>query len=252
MQGVNKIVLSVAGFDRSAGAGVLADIKTFERFKVYGLGVSTATTFQTDKIFQDCVWVKVEDVLRQLNLLFDRFEVACVKIGIVPNIYFLSTVVSEIKSLSPDTKIVWDPVYKSSTGFSFFSPVTDDFIFTEVLKNLTLLTPNVSEALFFGKEERVQESAKRLSAFCSVLLKDGHGEGETSTDILYLKEGNEISLSSPRLKGAAKHGSGCVLSAAITSLLAQGESLEQSCKEAKEYMSKFLISSNELLGYHVA
>ena len=250
MQGARQIVLSIAGFDPSAGAGVLADIKTFERFKVYGLGISTATTFQTDKIFQDCVWVKVEEVLRQLNLLFNRFEVSCVKIGIVPDIYFLSTIVSEIKSLSPDTQIVWDPVYKSSTGFSFFAEVKDEFILSEVLKNLTLITPNHSEALFFGKEENEQKSAKRLSAFCSVLLKDGHGEGERSTDVLYLKNGEEILLSSQRIKAAAKHGSGCVLSAAIVAQLAQGHSIEESCGEAKKYISQFLVSSNELLGHH--
>jgi len=250
MQEFRQIVLSVAGFDPSAGAGVLADIKTFERFKVYGLGISTATTFQTDKIFEDCVWVKPEEVLRQLNLLFDRFDVAYVKIGIVPDIYFLSTVVSEIKSLSINTQIVWDPVYKSSTGFSFFAPVSDEFILSEVLKNLTLITPNHSEALFFGKEENEQKSAKKLSAYCNVLLKDGHGEGEIATDILYLKNGEEITLSSERIKGAAKHGSGCVLSAGIISLLAQDYSIEAACRESKEYITRFLMSSNELLGYH--
>jgi hydroxymethylpyrimidine/phosphomethylpyrimidine kinase len=250
MQGPRQIVLSIAGFDPSAGAGVLADIKTFERFKVYGLGISTATTFQTDKIFKDCVWVKAEEVLRQLNLLFDRFDVSAVKIGIVPDIYFLSTVVSEIKSLSPDTQIVWDPVYKSSTGFSFFAEVNDEFILSEVLRNITLITPNHSEAVFFGKEENEQKSAKKISAHCSVLLKDGHGEGALSTDVLYLKSGAEIIISSDRIEGAAKHGSGCVLSAAITSLLAKGNSIEESCREAKKYISQFLVSSNELLGHH--
>ncbi|MFM7021530.1 MAG: hydroxymethylpyrimidine/phosphomethylpyrimidine kinase [Flavobacteriales bacterium] len=252
MHGPREIVLSVAGFDPSAGAGVLADIKTFERFRVYGLGISTATTFQTDKVFQDCIWVKVEEVLRQLNLLFDRFEVACVKIGIVPDIYFLSAVISEIKSLSPDTAIVWDPVYKSSTGFSLFKEVGDDFILAQTLGQLTLITPNHQEALFFGKEDDEQKSAKKMSAFCNVLLKDGHGTGATSTDILYLKNGDEIKISSERIQGAAKHGSGCVLSAAIASLLAQGHNADKACREAKEYISKFLTSSKELLGYHAA
>ena len=251
MQGNRAIVLSIAGFDPSAGAGVLSDIKTFERFKVYGVGVSTATTFQTDTVFQDCKWEKVEDVLRQMNLLFDRFDVKCVKIGIVPDVYFLAAVVAEIKSLSPDTSIVWDPVHKSSTGFTFFKEVGDDFILSDVLRKINLLTPNHAEALFFGREDDAQRSAKKLSRYCNILLKDGHGAGAMSTDVLFLQSDEAIQLHAERIQGAVKHGSGGVLSASITALIAQGMDLESACREAKKYIAQFLTSSNALLGYHV-
>ncbi len=249
MQRDRSIVLSVAGFDPSAGAGVLADIKTFEASFVYGLAICTANTFQTDQSFLRCDWFKIEDVEQQIEILSNRFSIEVVKIGIVPNFNFLEKVADKILKNNPLCKIIWDPVYKSSTGFQFFDTEWTNEDRNRVLSKLYLLTPNTAESKVFSKCEDALDGGKYLSQFCSVLLKGGHSSVSSSSDILFAHS-KEIVFESDRFKTQGKHGSGCVLSASIAAQLSLGCSLEEACVEAKKYISNYLLSSENLLGYH--
>ena len=112
-------ILSIAGFDPSAGAGVLADIKTFEGVGVYGLAISTATAIQTDVEFVDCIWEELSVVKKQVKILANRFSFDVVKIGIVPSLIYLNELLDFIVEIIPNAKVVWDPVYASSTGYQF-------------------------------------------------------------------------------------------------------------------------------------
>jgi hydroxymethylpyrimidine/phosphomethylpyrimidine kinase len=243
-------ILSIAGFDPSAGAGVLADIKTFEGLHLYGLGISTATTVQTDVEFFDCRWEELTVVQKQVEVLSARFSFQVVKIGIVPSLDFLNQLLDTIHQNIPQAKIVWDPVYASSTGFQFLEKKWDENALKNVLRKITLLTPNANEAIVFGEENDSITAAKNLSAFCSVLLKGGHTTDAQATDILFHQQ-QEFSFVQERLDGFSKHGSGCVLSSAIAAYLAKGEDLEKACAKAKKYIHSYLQSSNSLLGYHV-
>ncbi|MEL7003586.1 MAG: bifunctional hydroxymethylpyrimidine kinase/phosphomethylpyrimidine kinase, partial [Bacteroidota bacterium] len=118
-------VLSIAGFDPSGGAGLLADIKAFEQLKCYGLGVSTALTVQNDVKFEKTKWIEWEFIKEQLQLLFERFPIAYVKIGIVENLMVLRQIINFILDQNKSAKIVLDPVLKSSTGFIFHKAPTD-------------------------------------------------------------------------------------------------------------------------------
>ncbi len=250
MEANRPIVLSIAGFDPSGGAGLLADIKTFEQHTVYGLGISTAQTLQTEDEFISIRWEQEQDILKSIETMLSRYEVKAVKIGIVENIRVLERIVSLVHHKNNSIKIVWDTVIKSSSGFSFWNNALDNEQLYQTLSKVYLITPNYNEAIqLMPLASDAKEGAKKLLTYCNVLLKGGHNEEEKGVDFLYTK--NSIK----RLEGNtdamfAKHGSGCVLSAAITANLALGADLITACKKAKQYIEQFLSSNKSLLGYH--
>ena len=242
-------VLSIAGFDPSGGAGILADVKTFEQHQVYGLAIITGNTIQTENKFLKMQWISIDFVLESMEVLFSKYEIKAVKIGIVPSLDYLETIVSLIKRIAPDTKIIWDTVLKSSTQFDFLNIhnlAKLEFILTQI----TLITPNYEEIFRLNHfDETAKNKAKKLSQHCAVLLKGGHNSEALGTDFLFLKKEQTV-LSTQNKVPYQKHGSGCVLSAAITANLALGNDLTTSCKTAKIYIEKFINSNNTLLGYH--
>lgn len=233
-------VLSIAGFDPSAGAGILADIKTFESFNVYGFGVCTAVTVQNEYSFDEPGWVDDDMIVKQLECLFreHRFEVA--KIGLVRSIESLEIITDQLVRYNPSVKIIWDPIIKSSSGFLFHERPEDHKI-GSILSRLFLVTPNYDEALLLGIEK---------GGACNVLVKGGHREGDQCDDELFMNNGHHLVFNAERIPGAQKHGSGCVLSAAIAANLQLGQSLAESCQTAKEYVTEFLASTDTLLGLH--
>jgi len=241
--------LSIAGFDPSAGAGVLADIKTFEQHSVYGFAINTANTIQTENKFIDIQWTALEFLLQSIETLFEAYEIKAVKIGIVPSLNFLKSIVFLIKKLSPETKIVWDTVLKSTTEFDFLT-IENQNDLVAILNEIDLITPNYNEILKLdSKEKSVEISIEKLSKNCAVLLKGGHHPTEVGTD--YLHTQNQFFRLSPKnTKIHQKHGSGCVLSAAITANLALGQNLLNACKNAKSYTENFLLSNPTQLGNH--
>ncbi len=243
-----KYALSIAGFDPSGGAGLLADIKTFEQHNVYGLGICTANTLQTENRFYSVQWTPVSEVLNALEVLLQEYPVTYLKIGIVPSVNYLFTVVSYIQKINPETKICLDPVIKSSTGYDF-QETGDAENLRAVLQHTFLLTPNISEAKLLTQLENPDAAASELAQQCNVLLKGGHRDDAPGVDYLY--SNSEIIRLNPDAKSVTpKHGSGCVLSAAITANLALGYDLRESCVRAKKYTAQFLQSNSSLLGYH--
>jgi hydroxymethylpyrimidine/phosphomethylpyrimidine kinase len=242
-------VVSIAGFDPSAGAGVLADIKTFEQHKVYGFAISTANTIQTENEFVAIQWTDLDFVLQSVQTIFNSYDIKAVKIGIVPSLAFLKEVVFLIKKLSPKTKIVWDTVLKSTTEFDFLT-IKNQTTLTDILKEIDLITPNYDEILqLSSKEINAETTAILLSKHCPVLLKGGHNPDEIGFDYLYL-ENEHLKLAPKTTKIFDKHGSGCVLSSAITAHLALGQELKTACANAKKYIEAYLQSNPTKLGYH--
>lgn len=241
-------VLSIAGFDPTAGAGVLADIKTFEQHQVTGFAITTANTIQTENEFFDIEWTNLNFVIRSIETLFKNYNIQSVKIGIIPSLDYLNQILSAIKTLSPATKIIWDPVLKSTTKFEFMK-MKDQSDLNQVLSKIDLITPNYNEmeVLFLGFISEKLWLQNPIPT--SVLLKGGHNPSETGTDRLFLK--NEIIDFLPsKEKCFEKHGSGCVLSSAITANLALNFPLIEACKNAKTYIEKYLSSTSNLIGYH--
>lgn len=240
-------VLSIAGYDPSAGAGVTADIKTFEQNGVYGFGVITAVTGQNDISFKWIEWLPFHKIINQLKPLLERFPIEYIKIGLTENIAVLQQVIDYLHQHIESPKIILDPVLKASAGFVFHKTEQDHF--QQLLPKLFCITPNIPEAeQIFGKEHL----PGKLAMYChdaAIYLKGGHSESDIVTDMLFYKDTIET-FTNPRLPKGEKHGSGCVLSAALTAQLASGRDLKAAAMLANRHTQQFLASNETRLGYH--
>ncbi|WP_298548488.1 hydroxymethylpyrimidine/phosphomethylpyrimidine kinase [uncultured Aquimarina sp.] len=252
-------VLTIAGFDPSSGAGLTADIKTFEALKCYGLAVCTANTIQNDTDFEECIWNDIEVIKSQISILFKKFNIDYVKIGIVQNWKILHEIIDFLLKKNSAIKIVLDPVLKSSSEFDFHSPNVSSRNpdlnsiknhFEEVLKKIYLLTPNYEEIQMFYTDKTIEETVRHISSKTNVFLKGGHRKEMLGKDELFTRDGKYFVLNPKNKNIAEKHGSGCVLSSAITSYLSLGFPLLKSCFRGKRYTEKVLSSNKTLLGYH--
>ena len=235
------VVLSLAGFDPCGGAGILADIKTFETSHVYGLGINTGITIQNDIEFKNVKWESDKSIQEGVMLLAKRFEVKAAKLGLHQNLQQVFRHVELLKKVWPNIKIVWDPVLSSSSGFDFKISISRKKLL-QVLSRINLITPNQNEFKQLG--------LKAEEYPCNLLLKGGHTTGKYAEDILFAQGKKKKVFKSLRGKKIEKHGSGCVLSAAITAELAKNKSLDESISSAKKYITRFLYSTTTLIGYH--
>ena len=248
MKNARKYVLTIAGLDPSGGAGLTADVKTFEQHKVYGLSLCTAITLQTENEFFDIRWEKIVDLVTSMEVILSKYPVSVIKTGIVPSFDFLNKIVSYLHKHYPHIKIIIDPIFKSSTGFDFFENTSKELFF-DLLKKCFLITPNTNEASLIVGNNNAFEAAKEISKHCNVLLKGGHNKENTGHDFLFYQ--NEITEFKPTTKEVfPKHGSGCILSAAIAANIALGYNLNEACNKAKQYIETILTSNHSLLAYH--
>lgn len=240
-------VLSVAGFDPTSGAGITADIKTFESCGAYGLGICSALTFQNQDEYTGTNWTGLEDIEKQADILFRKFSPQYLKIGLIENFGTLSRLASYLANQLPGVRIIWDPVLKASAGFTFHQETGQ---LEEILKQTYLITPNTNELKqLFGEDvslSKLQHICRKYAV--NILWKGGHNEELLSNDRLITAE--KIDTFSVRRNKYEKHGTGCVLSAVITAFLAQGYVLSESCRKAQLYVSAFMDSNNSKLGYH--
>ena len=242
-----KFALTVAGFDGCAGAGVLADVKAMAYFGVYAEAVLTALTEQNEDRFVNPGFCSSEKILNQLEILYQKRSFGFVKIGLVENAATLKMIVDFIRNKNPEAFIVWDPVASATAGFSFFKDC-EAVDFLPVLKRLDLVTPNLHEYAILGIDRAVAEGRLNLGADFQILLKGGHSSGNEAVDVLWMKDGCRYEFSSPRV-AFDKHGTGCNLSSAIVANMALGFDLPESCRRAKAYMDKFILSGEGRLGF---
>jgi len=245
----HQYILTIAGFDPSSGAGLTSDIKTFQAHGLYGLSVCTAVTVQNDVDFLETHWMETEVVLNQIDVLFQRFSIDYVKIGIVENWLSLSQIISKLKVLNPSVKIVLDPVLKASAGFDFHEQEMMSF-FDGILSQLTLITPNYEEIKALYPNRSIDETIEHISSKTNLYLKGGHRSDKVGLDQLFYNKIVQLNIE-PGIKNvSSKHGSGCVLSSVLASNLALGYSLTESAQLSKKYIEQFLSSNTTLLGTH--
>ncbi len=243
---VKQTALSIAGFDPSAGAGVLADVKAFEANGVYGMAVVSALTWQNDTEFDRVEWVSAEKIKEQVAVLLRRFDIRYVKVGLIESVEVLAEVVTFLYGRIKDPVIVYDPIIRASAGFTFHQ---DPARFLEVLRQVYCITPNIPEAEWLFGKEALDEQLEMQSEYVNIYLKGGHSDEATVTDLLYVAD-HTYAFVNDRIAKGAKHGSGCVLSAALTAQLALGNDLPTAAEKANAYTNQFLASSETLLGYH--
>lgn len=239
-------ILSIAGFDPSSGAGLTADLKTFEAHKCYGMAVQTANTIQTEHEFISPNWIDENVIFDQLDLLLKHNEFAVVKIGLIPSFDFLIDAIKRIRNKNANAVIIWDPVLSTSTNFKFNHA---NNALNDLLDLVDWITPNWNEIQELTGNSDALEGAKILSAKAKVYLKGGHNKNQPGKDYLY-ENGQSLSFNPRLLSLVGKHGSGCVFSSALASNIALGYPVQKSVLRAKRYIEQFLKSNSTLLGLH--
>lgn len=239
------LVLSIAGFDPTGGAGVLADIKAFEQNKVQGMAVITGNTIQSEDTFLEVDWVDESFVEKQLDLLIEQYQFKYIKIGLIPNLDFLKHLLSKPKVKA--AKIIWDPILKASSGYDFKHHLEQ---LKDVLPSIYLITPNWDEVKVLSNNSDAQLGAELLAKQTNVYLKGGHSDKQIGKDYLYTTNGKVYPFNPMGNYPTPKHGSGCVLSSSLAANFAREFPVIKACLRAKKYTTEFLESDKGLLGSH--
>ncbi|HET7150075.1 MAG TPA: bifunctional hydroxymethylpyrimidine kinase/phosphomethylpyrimidine kinase [Candidatus Acidoferrum sp.] len=235
------ILLSIAGFDPSCGAGTAADLKTFAAHGCYGVAAITSLTVQNTQGVEAVHNTPSAELRAQLDALAADCEIAAVKIGMLGN-RGNAAVVAEFLDAHRFNHIVHDPVMKSSTGAELLDNVGVKFVVTELLKRASVVTPNISEAetltgLTIKDVPEMEAAARKIVEMGAraVILKGGHME--KAIDVLY--DGTEVvQLSGDRVKTDNMHGTGCAFASALAAQLALGRGLFEAATLAKAYVTK--------------
>jgi len=245
------VVLSIAGTDPSAGAGLYADLKTFSAHSVYGLGALTCSTAQVPGRVADISPVTPAHLRAQLELLFATYPITAIKTGMLYHVPLMEIVADALPSGESAPSLVIDPVMVASSGDRLLDDGALEFYRQHLLPRAALFTPNLDEAAVLldlpapiAREAELEPSAIALfERYGSpVLLKGGHLRGPQAIDLLVTGEGIKT-YSAPFIEGFSTHGTGCAYSAAITAQLANGSPLADAVATAKRYISAAIAGS---------
>jgi hydroxymethylpyrimidine/phosphomethylpyrimidine kinase len=221
-------ILIIAGSDSGGGAGIQADIKTVTMLGGHAMTAITAITAQNTTGVQAVHAVPADMVLAQIDSVVADIGVDAVKIGMIGSAVTAVAVAERLARLE-GVPIVFDPVMVATSGGVLADPATIA-AFEALMGLATLVTPNLPELAALGGEQAV------LAHGCALLVKGGHGEGDTLTDRLIESDGEVTSWTDSRIETASTHGTGCTLASAIATGLGQGMSLPASISRARAYV----------------
>ena len=238
--------LTIAASDTSGGAGVQRDIKTFHDISVNGLSVITGITAQTDCKVYFAQALPVEQVEIQLKNMFENYSISAVKIGVVFNREIMECISYFLKK-NKQQNIAIDPILKASDEYFFLDEESFSFMKDTFLCAADVITPNVPEleklsSMSVSIERELIQASKMLSLkYDSYIFAKG-GHLKCGGDIKdYLIKGNNIDSFSALDKNLSRvHGTGCLISSAITAFLAQGYDINTAITKAKEYFYSVL------------
>jgi hydroxymethylpyrimidine/phosphomethylpyrimidine kinase len=238
-----KTALTIAGSDPSGGAGIQADLKTFSRFRIYGMSVVTALTAQNTIGVDGVMEVPPPFVARQLDAVLMDIPVDAAKTGMLWSAATVEVVAQKMKEHQIRNLVV-DPVFASTSGAPLLDLEGIWVLCRKLLPLALVVTPNRREAeVLTGKKmaspDDIEEAALQIHAMGPqfVLIKGGHWTGKDATDVLF--DGKEFTyLRADRLESRNTHGTGCVLSAAITAQLAAGKTAPEAVREAKSFITE--------------
>ena len=238
--------MSVAGSDCSAGAGLQADLKTFEAMGVYGLTIATVLTAQNSKGISALHRVPDAFISAQFDALFADYDIAAMKTGLLTSRSMIERVADNIRTHAGEIPLVIDPVISASTGMTFMDEDALSAFKSCLAPLASLITPNLDEAARLlatapatdieNMRSQAQGLFETLGAK-AILLKGGHlAATNDATDILW--DGKDLhEFTAPFIKTPNTHGTGCTLSAAITAGLSCNLSLTDAVSAAKDFVA---------------
>ncbi len=234
-------VLIIAGSDSSGGAGIQGDIKTVSALGGYAMTAITALTAQNTLGVFGIHPVPEDFIAQQIILCLSDIGADVVKTGMLHSAGVIEAVVATVPKSIP---LVVDPVMVAKGGAPLLEKAALETLKSKLIPRGTLITPNLPEAeLLLGHsiDEAQMEHAARelLDLGCdAVLLKGGHGSGETLTDVLVEKDGTVTKFSTQRIATRHTHGTGCAMASAIATGLAQQLSLQEAVRRAHAYVQQ--------------
>ena len=239
------VALTIAGFDPSGGAGVIADVRTFAAFGCFPTAAVTSLTFQNTRGVSGAAHQTAATVRAQILAVVEDFHVAGLKTGMLPTGEIISEVARCLREteLGHTTSLVVDPVVRSTSGYDLIDDDALCALKEELLPLARVLTPNLPEAerltgLAVADEAGMREAARALRSLGAqaVLVKGGHLTGDEAVDLLD-DNGDVRFFRAPRLYTNATHGTGCTLAAAIAACLARGLPLPDAVAAAKQFVT---------------
>ena len=228
------IVMSIAGVDPSGGAGIFADIKTFQALGVYGTGIVTALTAQNPQKMYSLKAIETRYVEEQIDAILDTYNVEYIKTGMLYSTDIIKSVSKKIREYN--LKAVVDPVMVATSGGELAKNDLSQNLLKYLLPKAILTTPNVSEAekltnIKITNEEEAKKACEKLGKTCNNIITGGHLNGINTINI----DGSTSIFKQKLLKTDNLHGSGCNFSAAIVSYLSQKNDLKTSILKASDY-----------------
>lgn len=238
---VNK-ALTIAGSDSGGGAGIQADLKTFQELGVFGMSALTAVTAQNTLGVQAVFPMSPEAVQKQIESIGEDLGTDALKTGMLFNAEIIEAVSEKIKQFHWD-KVVVDPVMIAKGGASLLQNEAVEALKKYLLPISLIITPNIPEAeVLTGMSiltmNDKKEAAKRLLdlGVRHAVIKGGHDE-ETNEAVDVLYDGKEFSyFSTERIETKNTHGTGCTFSAALTAEMAKGSSVQDAVATAKNFI----------------
>jgi len=249
------IALTIAGSDSGGGAGIQADLKTFQHFHVFGTSVITAVTAQNTRGVAGWAPVDTAMIDLQIDALAVDLRPAALKTGMLGGAAVVETVATAIRrhGLAP---LVVDPVMVSASGHALLESDAVDTVREMLVPLAALVTPNLDEAeILVGESVRDVDAMERAGRSLvargagAALIKGGHLVGDAAIDVLV--HGNRVRVfTHPRLGTQHTHGTGCTLSAAITAHLATGASLDDAVERSIEWVHRAIATAPGLGAGH--
>lgn len=235
------IVMSIAGVDPSGGAGVFADLKTFQAIGVYGCGIVTALTAQNPCKFFSTLPVSPDYIEEQIDSVMEAYEVEFIKTGMLYSPEIIELVSKKVKEYK--LKAVVDPVMVATSGGDLTKEDLADALNRYLLPQAILTTPNISEAekltrIDINNKEDAIEASKKIK--CDNIITGGHLDGINTINIA----GDVSVVKQELIETENLHGTGCNLSSAIVAYSAKGNDLKTSIVKSLDYVYEGIKNGN--------
>ena len=247
------VALTVAGSDSGGGAGIVADLKTFEAHGVWGTTALVAVTAQNTLGVQAFDTVPPDLVRAQIVSVAGDIGVDAAKTGMLATAELVHVVAAALDEVGRPPLVV-DPVFVSKHGDTLLADDAVGALRAELLPLATVVTPNLPEAsvlagMEIGDRDAMVGAAEVIAGYgpATVVVKGGHLPGDESPDLVW-SQGRARWFEAPRLPGRHTHGTGCVLSAAICAELAVGMDPPDACLAAKRFVEHAIAAGVELGG----
>jgi len=244
-------ILTIAGSDSSAGAGIQADLKTCAALGVYCTTAITAVTAQNTMGVTAVHALPPELVAAQIDAVVADIRPDAVKTGMLASAAIVEVVAAKLREHTL-SHVVVDPVMVAKSGDRLLREDAVEALRELLLPLAEVVTPNIPEAeMLVGhslhSDAEVREAGREIHSMGArnVVMKGGHREGDLAVDILF--DGRDFrEFSAPRIQTTSTHGTGCTFASAIAAFLARGESVPEAVRQAKEYLTEALRNAGPI------